>query len=85
MLAYFDSFAGLIPCRIITAWSKLGDGRLDWKNQVEIVITGTRGVYEKGQRHTLSVSLIVPRTAVRRRKHSTTVMPYRWGDEFARA
>jgi hypothetical protein len=73
MLAYFDSFAGLVPCRVIAVgdWS-------DNSSLANVQFTATRGAYKRGEVLTTRLSRVVPRTAIRRRMGSTTVLPYSW-------
>ena len=72
-LAYLDSLAGLVPCRILAVgdWS-------DGASQARIQFTATRGPYQKGRVETHPLRRVVPRNAIYRRKHSTIIWPYSW-------
>jgi hypothetical protein len=72
-LAYLDSFAGLVPCRIL-AVGDWGDG----SSQARIQFTATRGPYQKGVISTHVLRRVVPRSAIYRRKHVTLIWPYSW-------
>ncbi len=77
MLAYYDSFAGLVPCRIIQSgnWA-------DGSSSVEVRFTATRGPYREGETEILPLRRVVPRSAVYRTRgrHSAKIMPYSWAD-----
>lgn len=61
MLAYLDSFAGLVPCRVCAVgdWS-------DGSSQARIQYTATRGAYKRGEYGTHVLRHIVPRSSVYR-------------------
>jgi hypothetical protein len=67
--AYFDSFVGLVPCRIVA----VGDWH-DASSLARVQYTATRGAYKRGQFETHPLRHIVPRKAVfvRRRNRSAT-------------
>ena len=73
MLAYLDSFAGLVPCRIVA----VGVWR-DGSSQARVQYTATRGAYRRGDFGTHVLRHVVPRTAIRRRKYSTRIAAYSW-------
>lgn len=66
MLAYFDSFAGLVPCRILSVTP----------HDVRLVVTASRGAYERGTVVETTWRHAVPRGSVWRRKYKTTILPY---------
>lgn len=73
MLAYVDSFAGLVPCRIITVD--------DWANgssEARVTFTATRGPYKQGDVQSFVLRRVVPRSSILRRKYSTKILPYSW-------
>lgn len=76
-LAYFDSFHGLIPCRIERASVAPSGG---WVFAVRF--TSKRGAYQRGELFTEASALrIVPRGAVyvkRGTGGSWRIRPYRW-------
>lgn len=76
MLAYWDTFSGLIPCRITGATpGESGTGM-----RLAIEITAARGPYRRGETLETSALFVVPRDRVRRRRWSTSILPYRWSD-----
>jgi hypothetical protein len=78
-LAYLDSFSGLVPCRVVAVgdWSDPG-------SEARIQFTATRGPWKRGEFETFPLRRVVPRSAVRRRKYSTSIMPYSWVDRGVR-
>lgn len=73
-LAYWDTFQGLIPCRIICAKENNGLGGYSFK----IKLTAGRGPYKSGEELNTNALHVVPRERVRRRKYSTSILPYQW-------
>ena len=67
-LAYIDSFAGLVPCKVI----EITDGA------VTVKITATRGAYKRGTIESHSAHYVVPRSAVRVRAWQYKISPYKW-------
>lgn len=78
MLAFVDSYAGLVPCRIIKVddWS-------DGSCQARVTFTATRGPYKRGETDTFNLRRVVPRTSIMRRKYSTRIRPYSWPEIMA--
>jgi len=72
-LAYWDTFAGLVPCRI----RRIGAARGGYPGYaVDITLTAPRGPYKRGEIHdNVLVSRVVPRACVRKLR-SRTVSPY---------
>jgi hypothetical protein len=71
--AYIDSFAGLIPCVVLSVHNK-------W--EVSVKLTATRGAYKRGETITENSLHVVPRAAVHVRNgqyrigvYSTEVTP----------
>ena len=62
-LAYLETLAGLIPCRVLRVW------RADEypTMRADVVLTATRGAYRKGERLTYAAKDCPPRDAIRRR------------------
>jgi hypothetical protein len=78
--AYFDSFAGLVPCMATDV--HIGpDGFVT----VTAKVTATRGAYERGSVIRTSDRWMVPRHAVRKFRSSPfpKIMPYSWKYESA--
>lgn len=78
MLAYVDSFSGLVPCRIITV-----DDWKDSSSEARVTFTATRGPYKQGEESTFLLRRVVPRSAIVRRKYSTRILPYSWDSILA--
>ena len=81
-LAYLDTFAGLVPCRVVSVdspgsgWVAAGEG----EGQLTVRLTATRQAYQKGE--TLSdrtASQVVPRANVRRTRFGARIVSqYTW-------
>lgn len=61
-LAYFDSFAGLVPCKVETI--KGPSGRASSDQFVTARLTADRGPYKRGEIAKASALWFVPRDAV---------------------
>lgn len=77
-LAYMDTFAGLVPCKVVKVPSD-PTGRTG----VTVVLTATRGAYRQGERIETegSRTLVVPRSHVRGLRSTSgprIVGGYRW-------
>lgn len=70
-LAFLDSFAGLVPCRVLA----IGDAS-EALRSVRVKVTATRGAYRRGEEVESNVLNVCPREAVRRRKHGAVILPY---------
>ena len=73
MKAYFDSFAGLVPCRIVA----VGDWA-DPSSLTRIQITAKRGAYRRGEFITEPLRHVVPRSAVHVRSGQYRIWAYDW-------
>ena len=62
-LAFFDSFAGLIPCVVLSIRRDLRDPRID-ATKVTFQLVATRGTYRKGEVLSFSAGSVLPRAAV---------------------
>jgi hypothetical protein len=65
--AYVDSFAGLIPCKVLSVHNK-------W--EVSVKLTGTRGAYKRRETITENSLHVVPRAAVHVRNGQYRIRPY---------
>jgi hypothetical protein len=74
MKAYFDSFAGLVPCRIVA----VGDWN-DPSSLARVQYSATRGAYKRGQFETWPLRRLVPRKAVFIRSGQYRIRSYSWG------
>ncbi len=87
-LAYFDSFAGLVPCRVLavrdlqaddapgTVRFNLTHGGASTRYMADIELTADRGCYRTGERMAVCSLHVVPRDAVRRRQYSSMIGIY---------
>ena len=73
-LAYFDSFNGLIPCRVTDIRGL--NGLASNGQTVTVELTVKRAAYRKGEIITTSGLQIVPRDAVRIRSGIKRIAPY---------
>lgn len=67
-LAYFDSFSGMLPCKVVKVIQG-GFGNSVSEGQVEIVMTSTTKSYSRGERLVLAAHLVVPRPHRIQRAH----------------
>ena len=76
-LAYYDTFSGLVPCRIVAVgdWS-------DQTSEARIQITATRAAYKRGEFLTTSLRHVVPRDSIRQRRGYQTISPYHWNTKI---
>ena len=65
-LAYFDSFAGLVPCKVESVQREANG--LIHTVRVQVRFTATRGAYKRGESHTESALWVFPRGAVYRQR-----------------
>ena len=72
-LAYLDSFAGIIPCRIVA----VGDWN-DSGSEARIQITTNRKGYQRGEVLTVTLRNVVPRNAIKRRNGALMIKRYQW-------
>jgi len=74
MLAYIDSFAGLIACKVISIEESPNRVRY-----VKVKITSRRHEsigYKCGSIHEFTSRIIVPRDKILQRKYKTMILPY---------
>ena len=71
-LAYLDTLAGLLPCKVLRVW------RADEypTMRADVVLTATRGAYKRGERLTYAAKDCPPRDAIRRRAGIYRVLPF---------
>lgn len=82
-LAFFDSFAGLIPCRVESIHDTIpaGNSLRGKTNQcvIRAKITANRGAYLKGDKIESTALHIIPRNHVSRRKYGARIIGgYSW-------
>ena len=72
--AYYDSFVALVPCRVLSVRGEPGPASS--AQEVTFAITASLGPYRRGEILSRDALSVVPRAAVRRRKHGVVVLPY---------
>ena len=72
--AYYDSFVGLIPCKVLSIRGK--SGQATSKQEVTFRVTASLGPYRRGEILSSDALSIAPRAAVKRRKHGVVILPY---------
>jgi hypothetical protein len=75
-LAYYDSFAGLIPCKVIHITGHTSETATS-EADVTVRLTATRGAYRKGETLSGWSLHIVPRAAVFTSRGQHRIGPYR--------
>ena len=74
-LAYWDTFAGLVPCKVLAI---VQDGKTLTLN-ARIRLTADRGPYKRGEITLVRASHVAPRSSIRKRKHGTRIVEdYMW-------
>ena len=78
MLAYYDSFYGLVPVKV----KRVIKEGARW--EIEAIVTANRkwGGYKRGTRIIASQLYIVPRTTIKRTKYNTYILPYDAAEEY---
>lgn len=83
MQAYYDTFCGLLPCRLISI-SNPGNmpetAPANTAVRCVIEITQNKKPYKKGERVTTCSLHVVPKDKVNRRDTESTLSPYTIGD-----
>jgi hypothetical protein len=74
MKAYWDTFSGLIPCKVTRVYN---DPEIYGK-KVEFTLTANRGPYKRGETHTSSALFVCPRDAVYVRSGRYRIGSYNW-------
>ena len=75
-LAYFDSFAGMVPCWIMTIVGP--SGVPSTSQRITIKFTAKRGPYKRGETLETFGLHVCPRGAAKFGKHGTTIRPYQF-------
>jgi hypothetical protein len=73
MLAYFDSFHGLVPCKVVSI-----DPRPFGEIAITLKATAARGPYDRGAIISTNARAAIPRKAIRVRSGQYRVRPYLW-------
>ena len=86
-LAYYDSFAGLVPCKVESikiprAMKRNADNTVtpDTQTAVKIVLTGKRSPYCVGESMTVPSTRVVPRDCVHTSSGQYRIWPYTVSD-----
>jgi hypothetical protein len=73
--AYYDSFAGLIPCRVDAVSGTSGPGST--RQIIRATITRTCMPYRKGDQVEVTGLHVIPANAIRRRqRNATAIAPF---------
>lgn len=85
-LAYLDTFAGLVPVRVLSVTEEPREGPGPYFDltfggarttiRAKVKVTANRGAYKVGDEIESSSIDVVPRDAVRRTKYSSYILPY---------
>ncbi|OYW73577.1 MAG: hypothetical protein B7Z37_20925 [Verrucomicrobia bacterium 12-59-8] len=71
--AYYDTFAGLVPCKVLRV-KQAGYGfRCGPYDVIEFKLTADRGAYKRGEVLTADAMRVPPQKMVRRRRFSHTI------------
>lgn len=62
-LAYFDTFSGCIPCKVVKITGESGSAASS--QAVVVVLTAGRGAYKRGERHAAWGLHVAPRKSVK--------------------
>jgi hypothetical protein len=74
MKAYWDTFVGLIPCKVLRVFNAPeGHGK-----KVEFTLTANRGPYKRGETHISSALCVCPRDSVHMRSGQYRIGAYNW-------
>lgn len=74
-LAYWDTFSGLVPCKVLTVTQKKWVQGLS----LQVRLTATRGAYKRGETTWVRAKGIVPRSSVRSYDHKYVIVAdYEW-------
>lgn len=77
-LAYFDTFAGLIPCRVDRIeGTQRPDGIPSSEQTAHFTLTANRGAYKRGEKLSAWVLHVVPRGAIIDRRGAARIGAYR--------
>lgn len=77
-LAYFDTFAGLIPCRVDRIeGTQRPDGIPSSEQTAHFTLTANRGAYKRGEKLSAWVLHVVPRKAIKVRSGQFRIGAYR--------
>ena len=79
MLAYLDSFTGLIKCRVLQLETVQEPGAMFPVTYARCKVTSrTSRAYKPGQIVDVTTRMVVPRDSVTRRRYTSTIAPYNW-------
>jgi hypothetical protein len=82
-LAYFDSFSGLVPCKVIEISDKLkNDSKFAGKTSdciISVKLTANCRAYKRGETIQSDALKIIPRKHISRRKYGARIIGgYSW-------
>lgn len=74
-LAYLDSFAGLVPCKVVRVYES--SDLYVTRELADVQFTATRGAYKRGKLYPRASTLhVVPRECIRRSRYKCSILPY---------
>jgi len=76
MSAFWDTFAGLIPVKVLSITGDI-DPRPSSKHNVKFIVTNDTGPYKKGETFDRWSLDVIPPSAVHRRQYCTTIGFYK--------
>ena len=73
-LAYYDTFAGLVPCKVLEIKDDCYGFHFGPYDALKIQVTADRGPYKKGEMLTAPAVRVPPKTMVKKNTYSTTII-----------
>jgi len=73
-LAFYDTFAGLIPCKVLEVKESGFGFRCGPYDVIKFKLTADRGAYKKGEILTSDAMRVPPRTMIRKSKYSNRII-----------
>ncbi len=73
-LAYLDTFAGMLPCRVLSVVGQ--SGPCGSMQQVRVRLTTNHGPYKRGEVLSEWGLRVVPRRAIRGSRYDPRILPY---------
>jgi len=73
--AYYDTFAGLVPCKVLEiTGERLYGFRCGPYNVIRFRVTADHGPYHKGEILTADAAHVPPRSMIKRRQYSSRII-----------
>ena len=74
--AFYDTFAGMVPCVVIEVKEKVYGFFTSPRDSIVIKLTADRGAYKKGEILTVSAFCCPPRNMIHKMKYSSRIRTY---------